>query len=83
MQNIQENGRYESMRKNIQYVEIMFFAFYCAQDNCGVKKILTHSKNPSKSPTMCFARIKNYTSCTMRNSDALIVKNRWLDGTLY
>ncbi len=46
MQNMQENGRYESMRKNIQYVEIMFFAFYCAQDNFGVKKNLGPLEKP-------------------------------------
>jgi hypothetical protein len=54
MQNIQENLKYESMRKNIQYVEILFCAVYCFQDNFRVKKVLA----PSKSPIMCFARIK-------------------------
>jgi hypothetical protein len=41
---------------------VLFFTpklpFCCAQDNLGVKKVFTASKNPSKSPIMYFARIK-------------------------
>ncbi len=62
------------MRKNIQYVEILFCAVYCFQDNFRAKKVLAPSKNHSKSPIMCFARIKKITYRTIRNSDALIVK---------
>jgi hypothetical protein len=34
-------------------------ALHWAKDNLWVKKVLAPSKNPSKSPTICFARIKN------------------------
>jgi hypothetical protein len=52
-------------------------ALRCAQDNLGVKKVLAPSKNPSKSPIMCFGRIKK-TSRTIRNSGALIIITAWI-----
>jgi hypothetical protein len=68
MQNTQENWRNESMRKNIQYVDIMFYAFYMV---------------PSKTPRnhrLCVLPASKTSSCTIRNSDALIVKIASLAG---